>query len=173
MDGEKINKKRKSCIDHSELKSSSDFEASTSICLVDKGQCPCESSNTGKREILLPDSCPANSTLDRPVDEILHWHKAIKSELNDIAEAARTIQLSGDFSDLSTFNKRLQFIAEVCIFHRYAEAYSFSVSLLYSFVVIFIKLWMKNQTRNQILRSLLVSLFILITLELGEIMTLS
>ncbi|KAL8112173.1 hypothetical protein AgCh_019755 [Apium graveolens] len=121
MDGEKINKKRKSCIDHSELKSPTVSEASTSICSIDKGQCACESSNTGKREILLPDRCPANSTLDRPVDEILHWHKAIKRELNDIAEAARTIQLSGDFSDLSTFNKRLQFIAEVCIFHSIAE----------------------------------------------------
>lgn len=51
----------------------------------------------------------------------MHWHKAIKREFNDIAEAARTIQLPGDFSDLSTFNKRLQFIAEVCIFHSIAE----------------------------------------------------
>nr|GEV65522.1 hemerythrin/HHE cation-binding motif-containing protein [Tanacetum cinerariifolium] len=62
-----------------------------------------------------------DSPLDRPVDEILHWHKAIKKELIDIAEAARSIQLSGDFSDLSAFNKRLQFIAEVCIFHSIAE----------------------------------------------------
>ena len=62
-----------------------------------------------------------DSPLDRPVDEILHWHKAIKKELIDIAEAARSIQLSGDFSDLSAFNKRLQFIAEVCIFHRYSN----------------------------------------------------
>ncbi|PWA54001.1 hemerythrin/HHE cation-binding motif-containing protein [Artemisia annua] len=38
-----------------------------------------------------------DSPLDRPVDEILHWHKAIKKELIDIAEAARSIQLSGDF----------------------------------------------------------------------------
>lgn len=139
MDGEKINKKRKSCIDHSELKSPSDSEASTSICSIDKGQCACEYSNTGKREILLTDYCPANSTLDRPVDEILHWHKAIKRELNDIAEAARMIQLSGDFSDISTFNKRLQFIAEVCIFHRYAQVYSF---ILYC--KFYIKKWIRN-----------------------------
>ncbi|GJZ58562.1 hypothetical protein Tco_0614056, partial [Tanacetum coccineum] len=59
-----------------------------------------------------------DSPLDRLVDEILHWHKATKKELIDIAEAAKSIQLSGDFSDLSAFNKRLQFIAEVCIFHR-------------------------------------------------------
>ncbi|KAF2317795.1 hypothetical protein GH714_041109 [Hevea brasiliensis] len=54
-------------------------------------------------------------------DEILLWHAAIRRELNDIAEAARKIQLHGDFSDLSAFNKRLQFIAEVCIFHSIAE----------------------------------------------------
>nr|XP_043627558.1 zinc finger protein BRUTUS [Erigeron canadensis] len=64
---------------------------------------------------------PSDSSLDRPVDEILHWHKAIKKELIDIAEDARRIQLSGDFSDISAFNKRLQFIAEVCIFHSIAE----------------------------------------------------
>ncbi|KAK1390014.1 Zinc finger protein BRUTUS [Heracleum sosnowskyi] len=61
------------------------------------------------------------SITSRPVDEILHWHKAINRELNDIAEAAKRIQLSRDFSGLSTFNKRLQFIAEVCIFHSIAE----------------------------------------------------
>ncbi|KAK6134121.1 hypothetical protein DH2020_032121 [Rehmannia glutinosa] len=59
--------------------------------------------------------------LYHPVDDILHWHKAIEKELNDIAEAARSIKLTGDFSDLSAFNRRLQFIAEVCIFHSIAE----------------------------------------------------
>lgn len=29
------------------------------------------------------------------------------------------IQLFGDFLDLSAFDERLQYIAEVCIFHRY------------------------------------------------------
>lgn len=77
-------------------------------------QCACSSSRPKKQESLDP-------SLDRPVDEILHWHKAIKKELIDIAEAARRIQLSGDFSDISAFNKRLQFIAEVCIFHSIAE----------------------------------------------------
>lgn len=76
--------------------------------------CPCSSSRPKKRE-------STDSLHDRPVDEILHWHKAIKKELIDIAEAARRIQLSGDFSDISAFNKRLQFIAEVCIFHSIAE----------------------------------------------------
>ncbi|XP_071686362.1 zinc finger protein BRUTUS-like [Rutidosis leptorrhynchoides] len=77
-------------------------------------QCACSSFRDENRESL-------DSPLDRPVDEILHWHKAIKKELIDIAESARRIQLSGDFSDLSAFNKRLQFIAEVCIFHSIAE----------------------------------------------------
>ncbi|XP_076913974.1 zinc finger protein BRUTUS-like [Bidens hawaiensis] len=94
MDGANIFKKRKN--------------------LEDKGtyQCPCSSS-----QLMKPESSP----LDPPVDEILHWHKVIKKELIDIAEAARSIQLSGDFSNLSSFNKRLQFIAEVCIFHRYCN----------------------------------------------------
>ncbi|KAJ3695692.1 hypothetical protein LUZ60_001069 [Juncus effusus] len=56
-----------------------------------------------------------------PIDEILHWHKAIRKELNDISDEARKIQSSGDFSDLSSFNLRLQFIADVCIFHSTAE----------------------------------------------------
>lgn len=119
MDGEKISKKRKSFEDHFELQGSKDSGVGTSICSIEKGHCACESSRTCKRDILVSDCSPAESTLDCPVDEILHWHKAIKRELNDIAEAARRIQLSGDFSDISAFNKRLQFIAEVCIFHRY------------------------------------------------------
>lgn len=108
MDGEKLDNKCESCIPQSELKSSSHYEASTSIC------------STASSKILLSDCFSANSTLDRPLNELLHWHKAIKRELNDIAETAKTILLSGDFSDMSTYNKRLQFIAEVCIFHRYA-----------------------------------------------------
>ncbi|KAL4362765.1 hypothetical protein GQ457_04G039080 [Hibiscus cannabinus] len=47
-----------------------------------------------------------------PINEILLWHNAIKRELNEMAEEARKIQLSGDFIDLSVFNERLQFIAE-------------------------------------------------------------
>ncbi|XVF53889.1 hypothetical protein PTKIN_Ptkin05aG0135900 [Pterospermum kingtungense] len=83
--------------------------------------CPCESSKTGKRKYLEP----SNNVMDmdgiHPMNEILLWHNAIKRELNEIAEEARKIQLSGDFSNLSVFNERLQFIAEVCIFHSIAE----------------------------------------------------
>ncbi|KAK9105795.1 hypothetical protein Scep_022639 [Stephania cephalantha] len=35
--------------------------------------------------------------------------------------AGMRIKLSGDFSDISAFDERLQFIAEVCIFHSIAE----------------------------------------------------
>lgn len=83
-----------------------------------KVQCSCQSSKTYKRKRVELKSEHSGSMLN-PIDEMLLWHNAIKRELNDIAEAAKKIQLSGDFSDFSAFNKRLQFIAEVCIFHRY------------------------------------------------------
>lgn len=84
-----------------------------------KGQCTCQSSKTCKRKRVELKSEHSSTVFLNPIDEMLLWHNAIKRELKDIAEAARRIQLSGDFSDLSAFNKRLQFIAEVCIFHRY------------------------------------------------------
>ncbi|KAL6010845.1 hypothetical protein ACLOJK_001287 [Asimina triloba] len=86
-----------------------------------KGQCACESSKSGKRKHLDSNCNIAGSLLVHPIDEILHWHNAIKRELNGIAEDARSIQFSGDLSDLSAFSERLQFIAEVCIFHGIAE----------------------------------------------------
>lgn len=86
---------------------------------VNKGKCVCESSRTCKRKRADVQSDNSSTIVLNPIDEILFWHNAIKRELSDIAEAVRRIQLSKDFSDLSAFNKRLQFIAEVCIFHRY------------------------------------------------------
>ncbi|KAK9063723.1 hypothetical protein SSX86_017595 [Deinandra increscens subsp. villosa] len=107
MDGINIFKKRKF------------LEDVTCQCSpIFKENCASSSSRSIKRESF---SRSSDSSLDCPVDEILHWHKAIKKELIDIAEAVRRIQLSGDFSDLCAFNKRLQFIAEVCIFHSIAE----------------------------------------------------
>ncbi|KAG8366638.1 hypothetical protein BUALT_Bualt17G0100500 [Buddleja alternifolia] len=76
---------------------------------------------SNKRKHCEDDPRLSSAVLYHPVDDILHWHKAIEKELNDIAEAARSIKLTGDFSDLSAFNRRLQFIAEVCIFHSIAE----------------------------------------------------
>lgn len=121
MDGVKVNKKRKICGDDSKQPCYSDSGASSSISPAEEGHCACESYRAGKRDLLRSNGDSLESTLGRPVDEILHWHKAIKKELNDIADAARSIQFSEDFSDLSAFNKRLEFIAEVCIFHSIAE----------------------------------------------------
>ncbi|XP_072968294.1 zinc finger protein BRUTUS isoform X1 [Typha angustifolia] len=56
-----------------------------------------------------------------PIDEILHWHNAIRKELKGIADEARKIQNSGDFSDLPAFSLRLEFVADICIFHSIAE----------------------------------------------------
>ena len=78
-----------------------------------------EHSTIGKRKHTESDCSSVDFPEAHPINEILYWHSAIKNELNDIAEEARKIQLSGDFSDLSAFNARLQFIADICIFHRY------------------------------------------------------
>ncbi|GMP61493.1 hypothetical protein CsSME_00023937 [Camellia sinensis var. sinensis] len=117
MDGVKTNDKHKSC-DDSKDQGSPDSDAITLNSSTMKAHCASESSRTCKRKCVEPNCNLEESTPARPVDEILHWHKAIKRELNDIAEAARRIQLAGEFSDLSAFNKRLPFVAEVCIFHR-------------------------------------------------------
>ncbi|CAL5340051.1 unnamed protein product [Camellia sinensis] len=116
MDGVKTNDKHKSC-DDSKDQGSPDSDAITLNSSTIKAHCASESSRTCKRKCVEPNCNLEESTPARPVDEILHWHKAIKRELNDIAEAARRIQLAGEFSDLSAFNKRLPFVAEVCIFH--------------------------------------------------------
>ncbi|KAK9926326.1 hypothetical protein M0R45_023563 [Rubus argutus] len=50
-------------------------------------------------------------------DKLVH----VSVGLGKGTEEARKIQLSGDFTNLSAFNERLQFIAEVCIFHSIAE----------------------------------------------------
>ncbi|XWS68841.1 hypothetical protein CRYUN_Cryun04dG0127500 [Craigia yunnanensis] len=120
MEGVKTAEKCKSCKDNYKAR----CEASGTSVLPsqnESGHCACESSKSGKRKYMELSSSPKDSTLSCPIDEIMLWHNAIKRELNDIAESAKKIQLSGDFSDLSGFNKRLQFIAEVCIFHSIAE----------------------------------------------------
>lgn len=72
-----------------------------------------EHSKIGKRK-----STESSQPVSYPIDEILYWHSAIRRELSDIAEETKRIQQSGDFSDIAGFNMRLQFIADVCIFHR-------------------------------------------------------
>lgn len=88
------------------------------ISMSNTSKCACYSSKTGKRKCSESSANFSNSTSSHPIDEILLWHSAIKRELLDIADEARKIQVCGDFMDLSSFNERLQFIAEVCIFHR-------------------------------------------------------
>ncbi|XVF02261.1 hypothetical protein REPUB_Repub04eG0160800 [Reevesia pubescens] len=120
MEGVKMAEKCKSCKDDYKDR----CEASGTSVLpsqTDSGHCACESSKSGKRKYMGLSSSPKDSTLSCPIDEIMFWHNAIQRELNDIAESAKKIQLFGDFSNLSGFNKRLQFIAEVCIFHSIAE----------------------------------------------------
>lgn len=74
--------------------------------------------NTRKRKHAESDSNFVDSQRAHPINEILDWHNAIRKEVNDIAKEARQIQLSQDFSDLSTFYSRLEFVADVCIYHR-------------------------------------------------------
>ncbi|KAL2321184.1 hypothetical protein Fmac_030153 [Flemingia macrophylla] len=86
-----------------------------------KIKCACESPATGKRKYSESIIDVSETMRTHPIDEILLWHNAIKKELNEIASQTRKIQHSGDFTNLSAFNERLQFIAEVCIFHSIAE----------------------------------------------------
>lgn len=120
MEGVKVSEMQKSCKDNLKVRCQ-DSGASAFIKQTEQGNCACEFSKTVKRKHMELNAAHTNSIVSCPIDEILLWHNAIKKELNDIAEAARKIQLSGDFSDLFAFNKRLQFIAEVCIFHSIAE----------------------------------------------------
>ncbi|KAJ7970359.1 Zinc finger protein [Quillaja saponaria] len=104
-------------IDHSQVQCSSNLL----IHRVNKVNCACESTLTGKRKYFESNADDSDTTEMHPINEILLWHNAIKGELNEIAVEARKIQISGDFTDLSAYNERLQFIAEVCIFHSIAE----------------------------------------------------
>lgn len=108
-----------SCFDDSPVGYHTDPTTDTSNHQTENVNCACELTSHGKRKYLEPSSDMSDYVVTHPINEILFWHNAIKRELNDIAEEARKIQLSGNFSNLSTFNERLQFIAEVCIFHRY------------------------------------------------------
>lgn len=116
MDGVKISNKRKRCDDDPRFSSSF-------VNVPRNGDCSHASCWTTDRDLLISDCSAIKFSDYHPVDDILHWHKAMEKELNDIADAARSIKLTEDFSDLSAFNRRLQFIAEVCIFHRYYFSY--------------------------------------------------
>uniref|UniRef100_A0ACD5TE23 Uncharacterized protein n=1 Tax=Avena sativa TaxID=4498 RepID=A0ACD5TE23_AVESA len=85
---------------------------------TDDSRCSHEHSKVGKRKYAESSHC---QLAVHPIDEILWWHNAIRKELSDIVEETRKIQQSGDFSNISTFNARLRFIADVCIFHSIGE----------------------------------------------------
>ncbi|XP_048329443.1 zinc finger protein BRUTUS [Ziziphus jujuba] len=120
MDRRSTDKMIESCLDDPQGRSCSGSGSSTLNHSTDKVNCACEV-RTGKRKYLESGMDVSDSNGGHPINEILLWHKAIKRELNEIAKEARKIQASGNFTNLSAFNERLQFIAEVCIFHSIAE----------------------------------------------------
>ena len=83
-----------------------------------QGTCSFDYMKIGKRKHNDSECSVSDCNETHPIDEILHWHRAIRQEFADISDEARKIQSLADFSDLSAFNLRLQFIADVCIFHR-------------------------------------------------------
>nr|GLL21912.1 zinc finger protein BRUTUS-like [Ipomoea trifida] len=103
------------------IRGSIEFQPGAYVHIAGQVQCFCESSKTGKRKFSPPNCDACDTDFGHPINEILHWHNAIKRELDAIASEARKIQLSGDFSNLFPFYERLQFIADVCIFHSIAE----------------------------------------------------
>lgn len=62
----------------------------------------------------------ARPVVRAPINELYYWHNAIRKELKEFAEETRRIQVAGNLfpAELSSFVERLQFLAEVCIFHR-------------------------------------------------------
>lgn len=81
----------------------------------------------GKRPSIIKHNLASNhasNLLTSPIDEIIHWHKAIKMELAEITEEARRMHHSGEISNMPAFIDRLQFFADVCIFHRYSACSS-------------------------------------------------
>ncbi|CAK7349704.1 unnamed protein product [Dovyalis caffra] len=121
MEGKKHANTVESSVDNSEVLCHIDSITSMSTLEPDKEKCSCKKSKTGKRKYMGPSNEDSDTMETHPIDEILLWHNAIKRELNEIADEAKKIQSSGDFTNLSAFDERLQFIAEVCIFHSIAE----------------------------------------------------
>lgn len=104
-----------SCVDHSQFQGS----CCPLTHQVEKLNSACEFTTTGKRKYSESGLDVSDINGTHPIDEILLWHNAIKKELSEIVGETRKIQLCADFTNLSAFNERLQFISEVCTFHRY------------------------------------------------------
>ncbi|XP_028787787.1 LOW QUALITY PROTEIN: zinc finger protein BRUTUS-like, partial [Neltuma alba] len=105
------------CVDHSQFRGS----CCPLTHQIETVECACEFTTTGKRKYSESGLDVSDIGGTHPIDEILLWHDAIKKELSEIVVETRKIQLCGDFTILSAFNERLQFISEVCIFHSIAE----------------------------------------------------
>ncbi|XP_050386349.1 zinc finger protein BRUTUS-like isoform X2 [Argentina anserina] len=57
-----------------------------------------------------------------PIDDVLLWHHAILTELNQTLEKPKNMPISGAVTSYDpAFYDRLQFIAEICMFHSIAE----------------------------------------------------
>ena len=118
MEGRTSSKHAKNFPTDLQIRCCSEASSSTAGGIIEKERCACEC-RTGKRKHMELSTDVSDTSGIHPINEILLWHKAIKRELNELAQEARKIERSGDFTNLSAFNDRLQFIAEVCIFHRY------------------------------------------------------
>ncbi|XP_021653204.2 zinc finger protein BRUTUS isoform X2 [Hevea brasiliensis] len=123
MEGRNGTKTAESCVDNPQDQYCANSTWCASSHELDNVTCTCKQYKIGKRKYFesTNDASDSIGTSTHPINEILLWHSAIKRELNEIAEEARRIQLSGDFTNLSAFDDRLQFIADVCIFHSIAE----------------------------------------------------
>ncbi|CAH9082719.1 unnamed protein product [Cuscuta europaea] len=102
-------------------RSSVELQPGAKTHIAGKVSCASGSSKTGKRKHFGPTCDACDTDLGHPINEILHWHNTIKRELDELASEARKVELSGDLSNLQPFYERLQFIADVCIFHSVAE----------------------------------------------------
>ncbi|XP_073108593.1 zinc finger protein BRUTUS isoform X2 [Elaeis guineensis] len=121
MEGKGTTNMGQSYCDDSQLQSNLRCGPGKLVDYTENYTCASGHSNIGKRKHTASECSAVDVRGLHPIDEILHWHNAIRKELSDIAEEARKIQLSSDFSDLSAFNARLQFVADICIFHSIAE----------------------------------------------------
>ncbi|KAF2315716.1 hypothetical protein GH714_040247 [Hevea brasiliensis] len=121
MEGRNGTKTFGSCINNPQDQYCTNSTASAIIHEFNNVASACEQYKIGKRKYMESSNDASDTVGTHPINEILFWHNAIKRELNEIAEEARKIQLSGDFTNISDFDDRLQFIAEVCIFHSIGE----------------------------------------------------
>jgi hypothetical protein len=163
MEGRCSAKTVESSVDNPQLRCCISSSASTLTIQTEKVNCACEFTRTGKRPYIESVTDVPETSGTHPIDEILLWHNAIKRELNEIAQEARKIQISGDFTNFSAFNERLQFIAEVCIFHRYSHiVYYVATNFSFCVFVFVFSFWrvVEGGLRSQILKGSLLWLLL-------------